>query len=52
VQVNPAEGTIIDTAGTRKYLERFFQKGQSYGMFWGSADEFLDGLVAQAEGKL
>lgn len=51
VQLNPDEERITDSLGARKYLERYFQIGATYGIFWGDPDEFMDELFARWKGN-
>ena len=45
-QVQPEEGRILEAQGTRKYLERYFQKS-NIDIYWGSVDEFVQEFVKQ-----
>ncbi len=51
VQINPAEGRIIEPVGAREYLKCYFARQQNVDIYWGSAKDFLRELAGKlAEG--
>lgn len=45
VQINPAEGRIIEPIGAREYLRRYFSQHENVDIYWGSAKDFLRELA-------
>ena len=51
-QFVPEEGSIVDSDGAQRYLEKYFGKKPPINLYWGSAEEFLKELAKHMDLQL